>query len=137
MLRTNTWRGPGSGTATSSTRKSDSAGSPGGRRTRTTRRWVFGIVGAFILLPPAGVLAVAASLAPAHRNRNGHSTLRLRERLRPRYAARTKTPASGGTLMSQTMADLAARLEGLLKLRSIPFGMKLFENRADMEAIPK
>lgn len=32
---------------------------------------------------------------------------------------------------------IAATLEGLLKLRSIPFGMKLFERRADMEAIPK
>ena len=39
--------------------------------------------------------------------------------------------------MSQTIADLATKLEGLLKLRSIPFGMKLFEHRADMEAIPK
>ena len=32
---------------------------------------------------------------------------------------------------------LVADLERLLKLRSIPFGMKLFENRADMEAIPR
>ena len=32
---------------------------------------------------------------------------------------------------------LATILESLLKLRSIPFGMKLFERRADMEAIPK
>ena len=32
---------------------------------------------------------------------------------------------------------LAADLERILKLRSIPFGMKLFERRADMEAIPK
>ena len=39
--------------------------------------------------------------------------------------------------MPQSMADLAARLESLLKLRSIPFCMKLYENRADMEAIPK
>ena len=39
--------------------------------------------------------------------------------------------------MPQPIAELAARLEGLLKLRSIPFGMKLFERRADMEAIPK
>ena len=39
--------------------------------------------------------------------------------------------------MQQSMADLAARLESLLKLRSIPFGMKLFESRAEMEAIPR
>lgn len=39
--------------------------------------------------------------------------------------------------MPQPLADLAARLESLLKLRSIPFAMKLFERRADMEAIPR
>src|SRR6187200_2357815 len=39
--------------------------------------------------------------------------------------------------MSHAIDGLAAKLEGLLKLRSIPFGMKLFERRADMEAIPK
>ncbi len=39
--------------------------------------------------------------------------------------------------MPQPIADTAAKLESLLKLRSIPFGMKLFERRADMEAIPK
>ncbi|HEY2709890.1 MAG TPA: DUF169 domain-containing protein [Caulobacteraceae bacterium] len=32
---------------------------------------------------------------------------------------------------------LVAELEQLLKLRSIPFGMKLFEHAADMEAIPR
>jgi uncharacterized protein (DUF169 family) len=32
---------------------------------------------------------------------------------------------------------VAAELEGLLKLRSIPFGMKMFERREDMEAIPR
>ena len=35
------------------------------------------------------------------------------------------------------MKDLVARLEALLRLRSIPFGMKLFESVAEMEAIPK
>ena len=39
--------------------------------------------------------------------------------------------------MSNAIGDLAAKLETLLKLRSIPFGMKLFERRTDMEAIPK
>jgi hypothetical protein len=32
---------------------------------------------------------------------------------------------------------ITADLEQLLKLRSIPFGMKLFADRADMEAIPR
>ena len=35
------------------------------------------------------------------------------------------------------IARISADLERLLKLRSIPFGMKLFENHLDMEAIPK
>ena len=35
------------------------------------------------------------------------------------------------------MKELVAKLEGLLRLRSIPFGMKLFESAAEMEAIPK
>ena len=39
--------------------------------------------------------------------------------------------------MSTPIAELAARLEAVLKLRSVPFGMKLFERRADMEAIPR
>ena len=34
-------------------------------------------------------------------------------------------------------AALAGELEQLLKLRSIPFAMKMFEARADMEAIPR
>ena len=32
---------------------------------------------------------------------------------------------------------VTAELEQLLKLRSIPFGMKLYERRADMEAVPR
>jgi uncharacterized protein (DUF169 family) len=39
--------------------------------------------------------------------------------------------------MSQTLADVAAALDNLLKLRSLPFAMKLFERRADMESIPR
>ena len=39
--------------------------------------------------------------------------------------------------MTQDWTKLAADLERLLKLRAIPFGMKLFENRAEMEAIPR
>lgn len=35
------------------------------------------------------------------------------------------------------MKELVAKLEGLLRLRSIPFGMKLYETVAEMEAIPK
>ena len=33
--------------------------------------------------------------------------------------------------------SVVADLEQLLKLRSIPFGMKLFTDRAEMEAIPR
>src|SRR6201986_1265833 len=39
--------------------------------------------------------------------------------------------------MTQDWTKLAADLERLLKLRTIPFGMKLFESRAEMEAIPR
>lgn len=35
------------------------------------------------------------------------------------------------------MKELIARLEGLLRLRSIPFGMKLFESVEAMQAIPR
>ena len=36
-----------------------------------------------------------------------------------------------------SMKELVAKLEALLRLRSIPFGMKLYETVAEMEAIPK
>jgi uncharacterized protein (DUF169 family) len=36
-----------------------------------------------------------------------------------------------------SVKELVSRLEGLLRLRSIPFGMKLYESVAEMEAIPK
>src|SRR5215470_2968497 len=39
--------------------------------------------------------------------------------------------------MTQDWTRLTADLERLLKLRSIPFGMKLFEDREEMEAIPR
>ena len=39
--------------------------------------------------------------------------------------------------MSQDWTKLVADLERLLKLRAIPFGMKLFERREEMEAIPR
>jgi uncharacterized protein (DUF169 family) len=39
--------------------------------------------------------------------------------------------------MTQDWPALVADLEQLLKLRSIPFAMKLFEHRADMEAIAR
>ena len=35
------------------------------------------------------------------------------------------------------MKDIVAKLESLLRLRTIPFGMKLYETVAEMEAIPK
>ncbi|MBV8337487.1 MAG: DUF169 domain-containing protein, partial [Alphaproteobacteria bacterium] len=37
--------------------------------------------------------------------------------------------------MTQDWTKLVADLERLLKLRAIPFGMKLFERREEMEAI--
>jgi uncharacterized protein (DUF169 family) len=39
--------------------------------------------------------------------------------------------------MTEDWAAVAAELQNLLKLRSIPFAMKLFERRADMEAIDR
>ena len=39
--------------------------------------------------------------------------------------------------MTQDWPKLAFDLERLLRLRSIPFGMKLFEDSAEMEAIPR
>lgn len=39
--------------------------------------------------------------------------------------------------MPMPLAEAAAKLEALLRLRAIPFGMKLFERSADMEAIPR
>jgi uncharacterized protein (DUF169 family) len=39
--------------------------------------------------------------------------------------------------MTLDLPRLSADLERLLKLRSIPFGMKLFEQKEDMEAIPR
>ncbi len=39
--------------------------------------------------------------------------------------------------MTEDWAKLAAELEQRLRLRAIPFGMKLFKTRAEMEAIPR
>src|ERR1700747_3491458 len=39
--------------------------------------------------------------------------------------------------MTQDWTKIAADLDRLLKLRAIPFGMKLFESRDEMEAIPR
>jgi uncharacterized protein (DUF169 family) len=39
--------------------------------------------------------------------------------------------------MNTDWTKLVAELERLLKLRTIPFGMKLFERREEMEAIPR
>ena len=39
--------------------------------------------------------------------------------------------------MAQDWAAVSDELQRLLKLRSIPFAMKLFERRADMEAIER
>src|SRR5579864_3248617 len=39
--------------------------------------------------------------------------------------------------VTEDWAKLSGDLERLLKLRSLVFGMKLFERRAEMEAIPR
>jgi len=39
--------------------------------------------------------------------------------------------------MTHDWPQIVSDLEQLLKLRSIPFGMKLFERREEMEAIPR
>src|SRR5579864_9540689 len=48
----------------------------------------------------------------------------------------TMRPA-GGTSMTNDWAGIVGKLEQLLKLRTIPFAMKLFERREEMEAIEK
>ncbi len=40
-------------------------------------------------------------------------------------------------MTSEDLTTLAADLERLLKLRSLPFAMKLFPHKADMEAVPR
>ena len=40
-------------------------------------------------------------------------------------------------MADQSLAETAAALERLLRLRAIPFGMKLYESVAGMEAVPK
>ncbi len=48
------------------------------------------------------------------------------------------TPAATEpTLDAATLKALSTELEQVLKLRSIPFGMKMFKTAAEMEAIPK
>jgi uncharacterized protein (DUF169 family) len=49
----------------------------------------------------------------------------------------TTTTASLATSESLDLPKLGAELERVLRLRSNPFGMKMFENEADMAAIPK
>ena len=39
--------------------------------------------------------------------------------------------------MSDAIVEIMAELERMLRLRSLPFAMKLFERRAEMEAIPR
>ena len=48
-----------------------------------------------------------------------------------------ETLSSEIAVAAPSLPRLAADLERLLKLRSQPFGMKLFKRAADMEAIPK
>ena len=44
---------------------------------------------------------------------------------------------SRDAIMNTDWTKLVADLERLLKLRSIPFGMKLLEHREEMEVIPR
>ena len=39
--------------------------------------------------------------------------------------------------MTQNWSKLAGDLERMLKLRSLPIGMKLFKDKAEMEVIPR
>src|SRR5262249_21130747 len=65
---------------------------------------------------------------------HGDSSLSSTERGEIKVVA--KTP-SGDAAMNTDWTKLVADLERLLKLRAIPFGMKLFEHREEMEAIPR
>ena len=49
----------------------------------------------------------------------------------------TTTTASPASTELLDLPKLGAELERVLRLRSHPFGMKLFENESDMAAIPK
>src|SRR6185503_15123721 len=72
------------------------------------------------------------ALQPHGARRAGHAA-RRRHALR----LRRSLPARGVRRMSTDWPALTADLEQLLKLRSIPFGMKLYEDAAEMEAIPR
>lgn len=47
------------------------------------------------------------------------------------------TDTTAPTAEATDWAALSVELEQTLRLRSIPFGMKMFERREDMEAIPR
>lgn len=49
----------------------------------------------------------------------------------------TGDATTGNAAGARDWPALVAELERLLKLRSVPFGMKLFADRAEMEAIPR
>src|SRR3954462_303209 len=57
--------------------------------------------------------------------------------MRTRIAASGHISALERRLMTEDWAKISADLERLLKLRSNVFGMKLFEKREEMEAIPR
>src|SRR3954466_3253829 len=57
--------------------------------------------------------------------------------MRARIAASAGILQWKDELMTEDWAKISADLERLLKLRSFVFGMKLFEKRDEMEAIPR
>src|SRR5262245_25710728 len=83
MTRTSASLAPGSGTGISSMRKSVSAGSPGGRRARTTRRQVFGVIEvspvgwAPIVGPNTGITGQAGRGPPCGEGRGAGAARRL------------------------------------------------------------
>ena len=49
----------------------------------------------------------------------------------------TETPAVTAAVGATELQDLAAKLNDLLRLRTLPFGMKLFEELDEMNAVPR
>src|SRR5262245_26804968 len=112
MTRTSASFGPGSGTGISSVRKSVSAGSPGGRRARTTRRQVFGV----IIVPPVGSTKILASTRWRVEGRAGCGVERANvamRRRRPWCGSCQSALAADRQLAAGTPAELRCRTRRL------------------------
>src|SRR5690606_25442467 len=86
----------------------------------------------------------SSDLARKPRHQGSLSGQRRRRRRLPRGQALPPAQAVAGMIAApETIVqtpdarEVAAALERLLKLRSLPFGMKLFADRAEMQAIPR